>query len=112
MSQAAAAYRLEGRVTFDNLLTLRREGEAAIAAAGDHVVVDLGGLDNGNSAAVALLMAWYRAADERDKTIEFAAPPEELENIIELSGLDEVLPLSGGHQQPLPTAASRLRGDS
>ena len=105
MSESSASeYRVEGRVGFDNLMRIREEGEAAIAAAGPHVVMDLSRLDNGNSAAVALLMAWFRAAESEDKTIRFTAAPAELENFIELSGLTDVLPLDGSPAAAEPRA--------
>jgi phospholipid transport system transporter-binding protein len=96
----AIDYRVEGRVGFHNLVQIREAGEAAIAAAADGVVIDLSALDNGNSAAVALLMAWYRAAEIQNKSIVFVAAPEELANIVELSGLTDVLPLEGFHTVP------------
>ncbi len=95
-----AAFRPTGRVTFGNLLRLRQEGEAAIAAAPEKAVVDLSGLENGNSAAVALLMAWFRAARNLDKSIVFTRAPTGIRNIIELSGMHDVLPLQDDGAQP------------
>lgn len=91
-----AAFRLTGRVTFDNLTEQRAAGEAALAAAGSRAVFDLSQLEGGNSAAVALLMAWFREADRLDKSIVFVGVPEELRNIIELSALTDVLPVEAG----------------
>lgn len=93
-----ACYRLEGRVSFDNLVQLRREGEAALAQAADPAVMDLSGLSHGNSAAVALLMAWFREAEHHDKTVRFVHVPEEVKNIIELSGMSDVLPLADAEE--------------
>lgn len=89
----SADYRLTGAVTFDSMARIRAEGAAAIAAAGKRVLVDLSGLERGNSVAVALLMAWLRAAQHEDKSLVFAGAPAELTNIIELSGMTDVLPL-------------------
>ncbi len=89
----AVSYRLNGRVGFDNLMELREQGEAAIRDGGDRAVIDLSGLENGNSAAVALLMAWFRLAENLGKEIVFQAPPAEIENIVGLSGLSALLPL-------------------
>lgn len=103
----AVDYRVTGRVRFANLMDIREAGEAAITAGGDDVVVDLSGIENGNSAAVALLIAWYRAAESQDKSIRFVAAPAELENIVELSGLRDVLPLTanGAERDALPAEA-------
>lgn len=89
-------HRLTGAVTFANLVPVRAEGEAAIAAAGERAVVDLAGLEDGNSAAVAVLMAWYRKARTLGKDIVFLDAPAEVRNIIKLSGLNGVLPLEDG----------------
>lgn len=102
MSEAQAVrFPVTGTVTFDNLMDIRRAGEAAIAEAADGVTFDLSGLAQGNSAAVAVLMAWFRAADRQDKTVSFVGVPAELESIIELSGLTDVLPLE---RAPQPAA--------
>lgn len=91
---SAASYSPSGPVSFANLMEVRREGEAAIAAAEGPAVFDLSGLANGSSAAVAVLMAWVRAAALQSKSVEFVAAPRGLMDIIELSGLNEVLPVT------------------
>ncbi|HEX7036834.1 MAG TPA: STAS domain-containing protein [Pseudomonadales bacterium] len=93
-------YRLSGRVQFSNFMKYREEGEAAIEAAANGVVIDLSGLENGSSVAVALLTAWYRAAEQRGKSIRFVGVPVDLQDIIDLSGLTEVLPLDEAGAEP------------
>lgn len=102
MSEAQAVrFPVTGIVTFDNLMAVRRAGEAAIGQADDGVIFDLTGLEQGNSAALALLMAWFRAADRHSRTVSFVGLPTELESIIELSGLTDVLPVE---RAPEPAA--------
>lgn len=96
MSDGAASFRPEGRVTLETLMDLRTRGEAAIAEAGESVVFDLSGIDNGNSAGVALLIAWFREAERLEKRIEFRGVPKDLRDIIGLSGLTDVLPIAEG----------------
>lgn len=91
---APVSHRVRGPVTFDNLMALRADGEAAITAAPDAVRMCLDELDGGSSAAVALLVAWFRAASAQAKHIEFVNVPAEVRKIIELSGLTDVLPLA------------------
>lgn len=88
-----ATYRVDGRITFDSLTRVRTEGEARIAEAEGPVVIDLSGLEHGNSAAVALLMAWWRDAEHQEKAISFVGAPAALRNIVELSGVSDILPL-------------------
>ena len=82
-----------GAVSFDNLMALRHAGEAVIATAEGPVEMQLGGLDGGNSAAVALLMAWLRAAARAGVEVTFVDVPPEVRKIVELSGLVDVLPM-------------------
>lgn len=81
-------------MTLDNLVAIRSEGEAALAAAGSATSIDVSGLVGGNSAALALLMAWFREANAQGKELVFTAIPAELEKIIELSGMSAVLPIA------------------
>jgi phospholipid transport system transporter-binding protein len=104
---AGASYLPSGRVTLATLMTLRRAGEAAIAEAEDEVEFDLSGVENGNSAGVALLIAWFREAERLDKRIVFRHVPEDLLNIVDLSGLTPVLPLRNGHGGETPAGAGR-----
>lgn len=91
----AGSYRVAGRVQFDNFVEHREKGEAAIETSAGDVVIDLSGLEHSNTLAVALLTAWYRAAEQRGKSIRFVGVPGDLLDIIELSGLTEVLPVQG-----------------
>lgn len=100
MAAPSHLHTLNEPVTFDSLVRLRAAGAAAIAAAEDGVVVDLSGLPQSNSAAVALLMAWWREADRLGKPIAFRNPPESLRDIVELSGVADVLPFESAAGTP------------
>jgi phospholipid transport system transporter-binding protein len=92
-SPGDVCFRLEGPVSLDNLMDVRRAGEVALAAAGSRPAIDLTGLTNGNSAAVAVLMAWLRTARAQNQDLVFLGLPERLWKIIQLSGMAKVLPL-------------------
>jgi len=94
-------FSVSGRITFDNFSLLRAEGERHIAA-DPHAVFNLAELAEGTSAAVALLMAWFRHAHHLDKTVAFEDVPESLLNIIEVSGLADVLPVGIGSGAAVP----------
>ena len=86
------AYSLPERVDFDNLMTIRLEGERYVDTA-EQPVFDLGGLGNSSSAAVALLVAWFRYAHDRGKVVQFIHVPTGIMNIIEVTELTDILPL-------------------
>ncbi|MEZ5558778.1 MAG: STAS domain-containing protein [Pseudomonadales bacterium] len=82
------------RIGFDNFAAVRRDGETALQSAGTEFVVDLSDLQETNSVTVALLMAWFRLAHAEGKTVRFVGVPAGLMNIIEFSGLSNVLPVT------------------
>ena len=85
--------RLSGRVTFDNLAEIRQAGETLIAEVQRSAVeFDCSGLEEANSVAVALLIAWRRAAGRCGKSVVFKGAPLDLRNIAAFSGLSDILP--------------------
>ncbi|MDH3641833.1 MAG: STAS domain-containing protein [Gammaproteobacteria bacterium] len=86
-------------IHFDNLAEVRSAGESYLDEQSDAAVFDLSGVSECNSVAVALLMAWVRYAHARNKTVVYADIPEDLSNIIDVSGLTETLPVQGPRVQ-------------
>lgn len=80
-------------VDFDNFRDERARGEAYVDEGGECVEFDLSGLEECNSLAIALLMAWFRYAHARGKSVVYAGAPTGLQDILEVSGLHGVLPL-------------------
>ncbi len=64
-------------------------GLAAIAA-GD-ATIDLAGLTALDSAAVATLLAWQRAAGKRQMSLKFTHLPDSLKSLAQLYGVDGLL---------------------
>lgn len=48
----------------------------------------------GGSAAMAVLLAWWRAARAVSASLTFASPSHELMQFIQVSDLDEIMPLT------------------
>lgn len=92
MAELTADFRLHGEAaTVEQAETLKSKGLALIDEATDTVQVQLGALQSANSVTVALLVAWYRAANLQNKSIVFSDVPTSLRAIIDVSGLAEVL---------------------
>lgn len=83
---------LSGAVTLSNVAALLEEGRRHI----DEGVrtVDLGEVNEMDSAALALLLAWLREAKARGHELEFARLPESLRTIARLYGVDELIPIA------------------
>lgn len=66
------------------------QGLTAIAAG--QTCIDLGGLRSLDSAAVATLVAWQRAAQARGASLQFTQIPASLQSLAQLYGVDLRLP--------------------
>ena len=90
---SVAPFELPAAVHFDSLREIRSAGESYVDAQPREAVFDLSPLQESNSAAVALLMAWLRYAYASDKSVVYAHAPGDLLNIIEVVGLSGILPV-------------------
>lgn len=97
--------RITGTVDFVNFAEVRSAVELVLD---DHdaIAVDLSGLDEANSVTVALLLAWFRAASREDKSLVLVDVPRDLRNIIDFSGLTELLPIGAGGENAQPGDSS------
>ncbi len=93
---ASEVFRLPPQITFANIVPLRNDGERFILDDLETPIFSLADLEVSNSAAVALLLGWFRRAHRMGKPLVFTDVPEDLLNIIEVSGLSDVLPLETG----------------
>jgi phospholipid transport system transporter-binding protein len=78
-------------VTNENAGKLLERGIAAIRS-GD-LTIDLDGVATVDSAAVALLLAWQRAAAAEGKRLAFKGIPPGLASLADLYGVDSLLQL-------------------
>tara|TARA_R110001606_G_scaffold399310_1_gene584715 strand:- start:44909 stop:45214 length:306 start_codon:yes stop_codon:yes gene_type:complete len=75
--------------TVNNLLVTSRSVFAPIAT----LDIDLAAVSCSDSAGLALLIDWIRAAKQQNKSILFHNIPAQMLAIAHTSGLDELLPL-------------------
>lgn len=97
MSAAAVELLGEGRIAVRGPLrfgTVSGVWRAARGLATDapRLTVDLTGVTEADSAALALLVEWMREARQRGAEVHFAGMPRQLEAIARVSGLDGLLP--------------------
>ncbi len=82
---------LEGAVTAGTVPALLDAGAAQLR---DVEVVDFAAVTEVDSAALALALAWLRAASASGRTLRFANLPPAMANLARLYGVDELLPLA------------------
>ena len=97
---APVDYPVSEAVNFDNLAALRQAAERRIEALAEHesLRVRFTSSQHSGSAAVALMIAIYRRGHVTGRGVEFADVPEDVINIIEVSGLSDILPVMDAHK--------------
>lgn len=88
----AGSYRVSGELDFETVPGLLEQGQAMFEAAAPALRLDLQGVTRADSAGLALLVEWLKAARRRDREIAFVNVPEQLLAMARVSGLEEVLP--------------------
>lgn len=95
ISAEAGRLTVKGDITMQTAAALQQQGETLCAAAGNEVtwVVDLSAVNTVDSAALAVLLAWQRAAHAAGKTLGFVGVPSQLRALSALYDLDDILVL-------------------
>lgn len=83
---------VSGAVTLGNAAALLEEGRRHIAEGVQ--TVDLGEVNEMDSALLAVLLAWLRDARSREKQLSFVNLPASLRTIAQLYGVDRLIPTS------------------
>jgi ABC-type transporter Mla MlaB component len=93
-------HRISGSPTLENAKEARdlldpvfAELQATHPRANGTVEISLGGVTNGNSVLVSLMLVWMRRARRAEVSIAFVDIPPLVSNLIEFTGLDDVLPV-------------------
>jgi len=81
---------LDGPVTLANVAALLEEGRRHLADGA--ATVDLSGVTELDSSALALLLAWLREAKSGGRAVGFANLPDSLKTIARLYGVEDLIP--------------------
>ncbi len=85
-------FRPQGPLTLDTVTGHLGALDGMLARS--EMVIDLSGVTETDSSAVALLLAWCRSARARDQSVTLIAVPDGLHRLIAVYGLTELLPLT------------------
>lgn len=83
-------WQLSGELLFSNVTSLVRQPDFRSVKA-DDIRIDLAGVTRAESAGLALLLEWCRAAEQLGKTISFVNMPQQMQSIAAVCGLGEIL---------------------
>lgn len=82
---------LSGNLNYETVPLLWKTSQELFASK-NSLSIDLTGVQQSNSAALALLLEWMKLIDSNGNSIEFLNLPEQLREIAQLCGLDQKLP--------------------
>ncbi|MDD0972774.1 STAS domain-containing protein [Pseudomonas fontis] len=83
---------LSGVLDYRSGPALRKDGKALIASSkAPMLVIDCSAVDKSSSVGLSLLLAFMRDAQAAGKTFEVRAMPQDMREIAEVYGLDELL---------------------
>ena len=83
-------YSVHGSITMANAKALLEQGAGLLS--GQDAVVDFGQVEDVDSSAIGLILAWLRAADEQKRTLRFSHLPENLKTLAALYGVLDLIP--------------------
>lgn len=84
--------RVTGPMVIDSAAALKKAGDGAVAAGA--AMVDLAGVTEADSAAVAILLSWLRVARERKQALMIVNAPTSIRSLATLYGVADMLPLT------------------
>jgi len=82
-------YKINGDLTFERASEVFKAIDFSNIEE-NHIEVDLGGLEQSDSAALAVMLEWMRQAESRGKQIQFSKIPAQLEKLIEMADLQKI----------------------
>lgn len=93
---ARGVYTVRGEMVFDTVSALLEQGRAMFGAGGPALRLDLREVVRADSAGLALLLEWLKAARRGGQDIVFLNVPAQMLAMANISDLDQVLPFQSG----------------
>ncbi len=90
--ETAKVFMVSGEMTLESARLALTESKNVFDSVND-IEIDLKHVTQADSAGLALLLNWMRAAKNTSKTITFKHLPEQMLAIAKASGLEDLLPL-------------------
>ncbi len=91
---APGHYQLKGDLSFASVPQLWEQNRSILFEDdSSEMDINLSTLERSDSSGLAMLVEWYREAEQNNKKITFLNIPQQMYDIARVSGLDEILPL-------------------
>ncbi len=91
---APGHYQLKGDLSFASVPMLWEQNRTTLFEDEcSELDINLSTLERSDSSGLAMLIEWYREAEQSNKKITFLNLPQQMYDIARITGLDEILPL-------------------
>ena len=87
---------VKGSLHFNNVGPLFEQG-CRLLKENSPFDIDLSGVTYSDSAGIALLVAWKRAAYETKRALQFKNIPPQMQNLVRICGIENMLELRTAH---------------
>jgi phospholipid transport system transporter-binding protein len=87
-------YRIIGEMNMSTVPQLLTSMSQLFSGNADTRVIDLAEVSRSDSAGLALLLEWQRLAQEQNIQLSYRNLPEQMQSIIQISGLDKLISAS------------------
>ena len=110
---APGQFRLSGIINFATSPDTEQRGSTLLLASDSaQWIVDMAGITQADSSALAVCLAWLRLARANRKTVTFTAAPRELSALAQVCGVAELLGISGQTAQRSGLALNSTEGQA
>lgn len=89
---AEGGFSVSGVLTFETVPAAVHDSATLLSGGEGDINLDLQGINHSDSAGLALLIEWMRAASAREKRIIFKNIPPQMLEMATMSGLEKILP--------------------
>ncbi|MES2142086.1 MAG: STAS domain-containing protein [Pseudomonadota bacterium] len=89
-----SSYFLSGKLNYETVPFLWQQSQGAFKALKCPITFDLSEVIQSDSSGVALLLAWTRDFRRKSQTIHFIRLPSQMLAIIQLAGLESIMPIA------------------
>ena len=98
---APGQFQLSGAINFATAPEVEQQGSTLLLSSDSaQWVVDMAGITQADSSALAVCLAWLRLARANRKTIVFTAAPNELSALADVCGVGELLGIAATRCPP------------
>lgn len=93
LQETDQGFAIIGNVQFENAVALQEQGDAMIKVASQAVTIDLANMTASGTVAVAVLLGWFRVAQQHEVELNYINITQESFEMARVCGVELLLPI-------------------